>query len=148
MSDVRVPSTNLVVIAGRLTRDAELKYIQSGNPVCNFSIANTQYFKPKDGERKEDTTFVDVTCWGKTAEFASKIGKGRPVQVEGRLKSESWEDKATGGKRSKLGIIADRVSPLDWDSNGESSGEHRSERPSQQSSRPSEEPLPEDDIPF
>lgn len=144
MSDVRVPSTNLVVIAGRLTRDAELKYISNGNPVCNFSIANTQYYKDKSGERKEDTTFVDVVCWGKSAEFAAEIKKGRPVQVEGRLKSESWEDKNTGAKRSKIILSADRVSPLDWDEKGDKPEPRRESKP-QQSNDP---PTGDDDIPF
>lgn len=145
MSDVRVPSTNLVVIAGRLTRDAELKYISNGNAVCTFSIANTQYYKDKSGENKEDTTFVDVTCWSKTAEFAGDMKKGRPVQVEGRLKSESWEDKTTGAKRSKIGIQAERVSPLDWDGEKSDKPESRRESKPQQSNEP---PIGDDDIPF
>lgn len=145
MSDVRVPTTNIVVIAGRLTRDAEVKFISNGTAVCSFSIANTQYFKGKDGEKKEDTTFVDVTCWGKTAELAGEIKKGRPVQVEGRLKSESWEDKNTGAKRTKIGIQAERVSPLDWDGEKSDKPESRRESKPQQSNEP---PIGDDDIPF
>lgn len=146
MSDLRMPSTNLVVIAGRLTRDPELKYISSGKAVCSFSIANSRFYKDKAGEKAEDTSFVDVTCWDKTAEYIGKsLSKGRPVLVEGRLKSESWEDKATGQKRSKLGIQAQTVTPLDWDEKGDSpKPETRSEKP-QQSYEP---PIGDDDIPF
>lgn len=146
MSDVRVPSTNLVVIAGRLTRDPDLKFISSGKAVCQLSIANTRYYKDKSGERKEDTSFVDVTVWDKTAEWVGEhLAKGRPVMVEGRLKSESWEDKTSGQKRSRIAIQATTVVPLDWD------GEKGESRPTSQQ-RPAatnQEELPQDDdIPF
>ena len=146
MSDLRMPSTNLVIIAGRLTRDPEVKYIASGKAVCNFSIANSRFFKDKSGEKKEETSFVEVTCWDKTAEWVGEsIKKGRPVLVEGRLKSESWEDKTTGQKRSRTGVSATSVLPLDWD------GEKSESRPTSQQ-RPAatnQEELPQDDdIPF
>lgn len=146
MSDLRMPSTNLVVIAGRLTRDPELKFIASGKAVCNFSIANSRFFKDKSGEKKEETSFVEVTCWDKTAEWVGEsIKKGRPVLVEGRLKSESWEDKTTGQKRSRTGVSATSVLPLDWD------GEKGEGRPTsqQRSAATNQEELPQDDdIPF
>jgi single-strand DNA-binding protein len=164
MADVRVPDLNKVIIAGRLTRDPELKYISSGRAVCRVSIANSQYFKGKDGERRESTTFVDVSLWDKQAEWVGeRLKKGRPVLVEGRLKSDSWEDKNTGQKRSKIEISAQRLTPLDWDDDGRGGGgggSYRgggggggqdSGRPAQQQApapRPIEEPIPEDDIPF
>jgi len=147
MSNLRVPDLNTVTIAGRLTRDPELKYISSGRAVCEFSVANTQYYKDKSGERKENTTFVNVTCWDKQAEWiGEKIKKGRPVLVEGRLKSDTWEDKSSGQKRSKLSITAMRVTPLDWD--GEKSDAPRAETERAPSPRDIEEPIPDDDIPF
>ena len=146
MSDLRMPSTNLVVISGRLTRDPDLKFISSGKAVCQLSLANTRYYKDKSGERKEDTSFVDVTCWDKTAEWVGEsLKKGRPVMVEGRLKSESWEDKTSGQKRSKLAIQATSVVPLDWD------GEKGESRPTSQPkpAATNQEELPQDDdIPF
>lgn len=150
MSDVRVPDLNTVIIAGRLTRDPELKYTQGGRAVCTVSIANTRFYKDKSGEKKEDTTFIDATVWDKFAEYVGeKIKKGRPVIVEGRLKSESWEDKSSGQKRSKIQIMASRITPLDWD--GEKQGgqsEPRRDSEQARSTRDIEEPIPEDDIPF
>ena len=146
MSDLRMPSTNLVVIAGRLTRDPEVKFIASGKAVCNFSIANSRFFKDKSGEKKEETSFVEVTCWDKTAEWVGEsIKKGRPVLVEGRLKSESWEDKTTGQKRSRTGVSATSVLPLDWDSE---KGENRPTS-QQRPAATNQEDLPQDDdFPF
>lgn len=150
MSDVRVPDLNTVIIAGCLTRDPELKYTQSGRAVCTVSIANTRFYKDKSGEKKEDTTFIDATVWDKFAEYVgTKMLKGRPVVIEGRLKSDSWEDKTSGQKRSKIQIMAARITPLDWDGEkqgGQSETRRESERPP--AARDIEEPIPEDDIPF
>lgn len=152
MSNLRVPDLNTVTIAGRLTRDPDLKYIASGRAVCEIGIANTQHYKGKDGERKEATTFVNVTCWDKQAEWiGEKLSKGRPVIVEGRLKSDTWDDKTTGQKRTKLFITAVRVTPLDWDGEKGDGGSYggNSDRSSQAPApRDIEEPIPEDDIPF
>lgn len=162
MGDLRVPDLNTVTIAGRLTRDPELKYLASGRGVCTFSIANTQYYKDKSGERKENTTFVDVTLWDKAAEYAGQnYAKGTPVLVEGRLKSDSWEDKTSGQKRSKVAINAVRVSALEWGDRGEggSGGSYdgggydnrseKNERPTRTETHYDDgSPIPEDDIPF
>ena len=158
MADLRVPDLNKVIIAGRLTRDPELKYVSSGRAVCHVSIANSQHFKGKDGERRESTTFVDVTLWDKQAEWVGeRLKKGRPVLVEGRLKSDSWDDKTTGQKRSKLEISGQRLTPLDWDDDGRGGGGggggYGGDRPAQAQQAPPaprhiEEPIPEDDIPF
>lgn len=156
MSDLRVPDLNLVLIAGRLTRDPELKYISgTNNAYCKTGIAYTRFYKDKTtGERREDTTFVDITVWGPQAEFVGqRLRKGRPVLVEGRLRTNEWEDQATGQKRSKIIINALRVTPLDWD---DSSGSQNrpAARPEPAGSdynrvpREIEEPIPEDDIPF
>lgn len=152
MSDLRMPDLNTVTIAGRLTFDPDLKYINSGRAVCSFRTANTRYWKDKSGERKEDTTFVDATCWDKMAEFiGEKIKKGRPVLVEGRLKSDQWEDRQTGQKRTKLEISAQRVVPLDWDDDSQG-GYQKPQQPQQSESGPTardiDELIPEDDIPF
>lgn len=160
MSDLRVPDLNKVLIAGRLTRDPELKYISSGRAVCKLGIANSRYYKDKNsGERKEDTSFVDVTIWDKQAEWiGEKLKKGRPVLIEGRLKSDMWDDKTTGQKRTKVEIVALRVTPLDWDDDGRGGGGGSYSGGASSSSRPTsapapapreiEEPIPEDDIPF
>ena len=143
MSDLRMPPTNYIIISGRLTRDPDLKFIASGKAVCKLSIANSRHYKDKNGEKAEETSFVDVTCWDKTAEWAGELKKGRPVMVEGRLKQESWEDKE-GNKKSKLGIQAQSVTPLDWDEKGDKPEPRRESKP-QQSNEP---PIGDDDIPF
>jgi len=156
MSDLRLPDLNRVIIAGRVAFDPELRYISSGRAVCRLRIANTRYYRSKDGERREETCWVDASCWDKQAEFVGeRIKKGRPVLIEGRLKSDEWEDKSTGQKRSKIEISAQRIVPLDWEEGGapgSGSGRDYDGPPQGQSSppppRPIEEPIPEDDIPF
>lgn len=97
---------NNVTIAGNLTGNPELKYLQSGMAVCNFRLANN--LKKKDGTSK--TTFIDCTAWDKTAEVAGQyLTKGSPVLLEGRLDLEEWDDKKTGDKRSKHIITVNRL---------------------------------------
>lgn len=155
MSDLRVPDLNRVLIAGRLTRDPELKYVGGSNtPYCRLGVANTRYYKDKNsGERREDTTFVDVTVWGPQAEFVGeRLRKGRPVLVEGSLRTNEWEDQATGQKKSKMVVNAQRVTPLDWDEQGGGAPRSQARQESTGSGGPVpreiEEPIPEDDIPF
>lgn len=101
---------NVVILAGRLTRDPEQKYTPNGTGVAKFGLAIGRKFKGKDGQMQEETTFVDVDAWGKQSEaIAQYCKKGSPVLVQGSLRSDSWEDKATGQKRSKLLVNADRV---------------------------------------
>jgi len=118
-------SFNKVILVGNLTRDPEVRYIPSGTAVCDISLAvNSQWTDRKTNERKEEVTFVEVTLWGRTAEIAGEyLAKGRPVLIEGRLSLDSWEDKETGQKRSKLKVIADGMQLLgSRDSGGSSSG--------------------------
>lgn len=100
---------NRVMLAGNLTRDPEIKYLTNENAVTNFGLAINRRYK-SGGETKEEVTFVDVEAWGKTAENCSQyLTKGRPVFIEGRIKLETWEDKTSGQKRSKLKVVADSV---------------------------------------
>ena len=133
MSDLKLPDLNRVFLAGRLTRDASLKYVSTKMPICEFGMAVSRKYKDKQGELVEDTVFVNVMCWGKTAEYVGEnFKKGRPVMVEGRLKSDEWETE-NKEKRKKLSVTADRVQALDWEDKGE---------------KPERKPVPEDDIPF
>jgi single-strand DNA-binding protein len=144
MSDLRMPDMNKVTLAGRLTRDPELRYTSSNVALCKLGLAVSRFYKTRDGERKEDTLFVDVTVWDRSAEYCGEnLKKGRPVLVEGRLTMSEWEDRDTGKKRRKLEVTAQRVQHLDWEDRGGSGG--GSSRPEP---RPIEEPIPEDDIPF
>ena len=154
MSDLRMPDTNHIMIAGRLTRDPELRYTAGGIAVCNFSIANTRHYK-KDGEKMEETTFINCVCFKKSAEYVGKaVKKGRPAMVEGRLKSEKWQDKSTGQERTGFKLQAQRVTPLDWDESGNSqhgggqAQQSQQGAPQGQQSQPVDQSIPEDDIPF
>jgi single-strand DNA-binding protein len=97
------------MIMGNMTRDPELRYTAGGQAVCNFSLAANRYFKDKQGEKQEDTTYVKVTVWGKQAETTAQYcEKGRCVFVEGRMNSNSWETE-DGQKRSSLEVVAENV---------------------------------------
>ena len=102
-------SYNRVIVMGNLTRDPEVRYLPSGQAVCDLGVAVNERVK-KDNEWVDQPTFLDVTFWEKQAETAGQyLRKGNPVLVEGKLRQESWNDKNTGEKRSKLKIIGDRL---------------------------------------
>lgn len=105
-------SFNKVVVMGNLTRDIEVKYLQSGTAVAEVGLAvNERRKDSKTGEFVEDTVFVDVTLWGRQAEVAGEyLTKGSPVLIEGRLKLDQWE--ADGQKRSKLGVVCENMRML------------------------------------
>ena len=101
---------NKVMLMGNVTRDIELRYTPKGTAVADIGLAVNRVRSGDGGERIEETTFVDVTLWGRTAEVAHQYsGKGKPLFVEGRLHMDSWDDKATGQKRSKLKVVADNI---------------------------------------
>lgn len=105
-----MPGLNSVYIAGHLTRDVEVRHIASGTVVADASVAVSERKKNKDGSWGETTSFIDVTLWGKLAEsFAASAKKGAGVFVAGKLKQESWVDKASGQKRSKLKVEANQA---------------------------------------
>ncbi|MFT4901912.1 MAG: single-strand DNA-binding protein [Lentimonas sp.] len=98
-------SFNKVILMGNLTRDPETRVTAAGLTICKLGIATSRVFATRDGERKEETTFVDVDAFGKQAEVITKyMRKGRPIMIEGRLKLDQWET-SDGQKRSKLGVV-------------------------------------------
>lgn len=107
-----------------MTRDAEVRYTPGGTAVAEIGLAvNRQWFDKASNSRREEVTFVDVTLWGRTAEVAAEYtGKGSQVLIEGRLQTDSWEDKQTGQKRSKLKVICENMTML-----GSKGGGQRSE---------------------
>lgn len=113
-------SLNRVLLIGNLTRDPELRYTPGGSAVCEFGLAMNRSWKGQDGAKQEETTFVDITAWGKTAELANQfLNKGRRVFIEGRLKYDQWTSQE-GQKRSKLTVVAESLQFLD--SRGEGGG--------------------------
>ena len=116
---------NKVMIIGNLTADPDVRTTPRGNSVAELRLAvNRVSSGPNEGERREETTFLDVTCWGRTAEIAGQyLAKGRPVFIEGRLQQDTWEDKQTGQKRSKIRIVAENMQLLgSRDAGGQSQG--------------------------
>lgn len=105
-----MPSFNSTIIVGYLTRDPELRYIPSGAAVCDFTVAVNETWKTQDGEKRESVSFIDCVTWNGSAENLSKYQrKGSLVLVQGKLRQETWEDKNTGEKRSKLRVVAEKI---------------------------------------
>jgi single-strand DNA-binding protein len=97
---------NKVLLMGNLTRDPELRYTPKGQAVAKLGLAVNRRYTTESGEAREETTFVDIDAWGKQAEVICQYcKKGRPLFVEGRLKLDQWDDKATGQKRSQLRVV-------------------------------------------
>jgi single-strand DNA-binding protein len=104
---------NKVFLIGRLTRDVELRHTESGTAVCDLTLAVNRKWTAKDGQAHEEVLFIDVTTWQRQAESCAEfLAKGSEVHVEGRLKVESWEDKATGEKKSRVKVESERVTFL------------------------------------
>ncbi len=115
---------NKVMIIGNLTADPEVRTTPRGNSLTELRLAVNRITNGQgDGERREETTFLDVTCWGRTGEIAAQyLSKGRPVFIEGRLQQDSWEDKQTGQRRSRIRIIAENLQLLGGRGEGSSQG--------------------------
>jgi single-strand DNA-binding protein len=153
-------SFNKVILLGNLTRDPEVRYTPKGSAVCDLGVAVNRVYTTDSGEKREEATFVDVTFWGRTAEVAGEyLKKGRPIFIEGRLQLDSWEDKQSGQKRSKLKVIGETMQLLGGraaagaGAAGDESEEDRQSRASGKASSPppkSSAPAePDDDeIPF
>jgi single-strand DNA-binding protein len=123
--DIRIPEINQVMIAGRLTRDPELRFTQKQQGVVSLSVAVNRRFQDQaSGEWKDDTTFVAVTVWGPAAERCKeKMKKGSPVLVEGRLTASEYTDK-TGQKRKEMKVTARRVQLMAYGSAAEGGETH------------------------
>lgn len=147
---------NKVFLYGNLTRDPELKALPSGGQVANFGLATNRTYKDKNGQKQEATEFHNVVAFGRTAEvIAQYVKKGRPIFVEGRITTRSWEGKEDGKKQYRTEIIVENFQ-FGADAKGSSTGSgqaasHVGEQPSQGDGEaikyPDEEINPED-IPF
>lgn len=103
-------SYNRVTLIGNLTRNPELRKTKTGSAVTELCLALNRVWNNESGQRQEETTFVDVTVWGRSAENAAQyLQKGRSVLIEGRLQLETWQDKQSGQERSKLKVVADAI---------------------------------------
>lgn len=105
---------NKVILAGNLTRDPELRYTPKGTAVAKLGMAVNRTWKNEAGENKEEVTFIDIDAFGRQAEVIGQyLKKGRPILVEGRLKQDTWEDKTTHQKKSKLTVVLEAFQFLD-----------------------------------
>lgn len=140
-------SYNRVILVGNLTRDPELRYIPSGTAVSEIGLAVNDRIK-KDGQWVDETTFVDVTLWARTAEIANEyLSKGSSILIEGRLKLDSWETN-DGQKRSKLRVIADRMQMLGSRGGGGRDGSLQPVADQAESDNGPPQQPPQDHIPF
>lgn len=121
---------NKVILAGNMTRDPELRYTPNGKAIAKFGLAINRNWTTETGEKKEEVTFVDIDSFGRQAEVISQyMKKGRPILVEGRLKLDQWDDKQTGQKRSRLGVVLESFSFLDSGNRGEGGAPSEAPRP-------------------
>ncbi len=150
---------NKVILIGNLTRDPELRYTPKGTAIAKIGLAINRSWRDANGELKEEVTFVDVDAFGKQAEtLGNYMKKGRPIMVEGRLKLDTWEDKQTNQKRSKLGVVMEAFQFLDYKGGDEASGGTRprpsagaaaaAPPPSAAATESEDAPPSEDDVPF
>ena len=153
-------SFNKVILAGNLTRDPELRYTPKGSAIVKIGLAVNRSWKNEAGESKEEVTFIDVEAWGRQGEvIAQYMRKGRPLLIEGRLRLDTWEDKNTHQKQSKLKVVLESFSFID--SKGTDSGPMPPSAEAPRRSAPAPAPKPpepseagepsgpeEDDVPF
>ncbi|MDP9004149.1 MAG: single-stranded DNA-binding protein [Verrucomicrobiota bacterium] len=150
-------SFNKVILLGNLTRDPEIRYTPKGTAVTELGMAVNRVYTAENGEKREETTFVDVTLWGRTAEIAGEyLKKGRPVFIEGRLQLDTWDDKTSGQKRSKLKVVGEGLQLIGGRPGGGGSGGGEDEGSSAPRSSSRSAPPPkaapsapdDDEIPF
>lgn len=145
---------NDVKLTGNLVRDPELRYTPKGTAVCNLSVAVNRQWKSESGEKQEEATFVEATAWGKTGEtIAQYFKKGAKILLAGRLKQETWDDKDTGKKRSKIVVVAEQF----WFQGSKAEkaeGEQQQPAPTKSTAAPPKKyanpdsPIEDSDIPF
>lgn len=147
---------NKVILMGNLTRDPETRTTPGGQSVTQFSLAVNRTWKGADGQQQEAVSFIDCVAWGKAGEIiAQYLGKGRAVLVSGRLDQRSWEDKETGGKRSKVEVVVEDFNFVDSGQSGGTGSFDGGSKPApakKSSAAPAEniddQPIDLSDIPF
>ena len=158
-------NVNKVILIGNVTRDPEVKFTSKGSAVTDIGLAINRNYTLDNGEKREETTYVDVELWGRLAEIAGEYAKkGRPIYIEGRLRMDTWEDKASGQKRNRMKVVGENLQLLGGRTGGpgpSSGGEQegyesapaaaprRSAPPqAQRQVAPPPSDMPDDDIPF
>jgi single-strand DNA-binding protein len=146
-------SFNRVFLMGNLTRDPEVRYTPKGTAIANIGLAVNRVWTTEAGEKKEEVTFVDIEVWGRQAETVGQyLAKGSPLFVEGRLKLDTWDDKETGQKKSKMRVVCENFQFIGAPkSKAEFSdaapSEERPQRPASRVARPAAPAKQEEDAP-
>ena len=144
-----MPNLNKIMLMGNLTRDVEVKYTAKGNAIASLDLALNHSYKDSGGNKVEEVTYVNCTAFGKTAELCGQyLAKGRSVFVEGRLKMDSWDDKATGQKRTKLGVVIENVQFLGGKQEGGSGQSRPVSKPKGKEAAPWDDDTSEEEIPY
>jgi single-strand DNA-binding protein len=150
-------SFNKVILIGNLTRDPELRYTPKGTAVAKLGLAVNRQWKTDSGEAREEVTFIDIDAFGRSAEVIGQYcKKGKPLMIEGRLKYDTWDDKQTNQKRSKLSVVLESFQFLGDGNRGGGEGAPagapaaRKPAPAGEAAAPadSEGPPLDDDVPF
>ena len=154
-------NVNKVILIGNVTRDPEVKFTPKGTAVTDIGMAINRNYTLDNGEKREDVTFVEVAFWGRQAETIGEyVKKGRSIYVEGRLQLDTWDDKQSGQKRSKLRVVGENFQFLgarpggsQYGPGAEPEGEHHEPRPQRPArpaapQQPTQSSEPDDDIPF
>ena len=147
-----MPSYNLVILMGHLTREPELRTSPNGTAICNIGLAINRNWKDQNGNTQSEVTYVDVTVFQRSAEYCARyLRKGSAVMVEGRLHLEQWEDRNGGGKRSRLTVIANAIRMIGAENpnNQQTQQPQYTQQPPQPRFTKEDEPYNvEDDLPF
>jgi single-strand DNA-binding protein len=146
---------NKVILIGNLGKDPELRYTPGGQPVASFSVATTERWTDKNGQRQDRTEWHNIVVWGKLAELTNQyLKKGRPVYIEGRITNRSWDDK-DGNKKYRTEIVANQIQFLGsgpaagpGDAPSQSDLQQPSEQHYDAPPAPTGAGMPEDDLPF
>ena len=138
---------NKVILMGNLTADPELRTTTTGQNVASFTITVSRTWNNAQGERQEETSFINCTAWGKTGETITKyVSKGRQLLVSGRLQQRTWQDKDTGKNRSVLDVVVEEFSFVNDGSRNSTSNTPQTNEPTVEDI--SDEPIDLSDIPF
>lgn len=141
-----MPSYSKVILMGHLTRDPETRVTPTGMSICKIGLAVNHDYKAADGTKKQEVVFIDCDAFGKTAEIMQKyLAKGRACLVDGRLKLDQWDDKKTGEKRSRIGVVVESIQFIGG--REDESGEPARPTPAAKTSA-ANQPAVQDDVPF
>lgn len=142
-------SVNKVILVGRLGKDPEIRSTPSGTSVAKFSIATDDRYTDKNGEKQERTEWHNITAWGKLAEICGQyLKKGKLVYIEGKIRTDSWDDKETGQKRYRTEIVADTMQMLDRKGDENSGGGSYAGAARKSSSNSATQVEEDDEVPF